>query len=84
MKDKISEVERLRIENEMLKLQVQAAQSDSMCYLKTTSAELESKIALMRTVERQQDFLREIVFVNGGHLGINDFARNVYHLIYQN
>jgi|GEM_PF-6869620 len=84
MKKQISEIEKLRIENEMLKLQVQTAENDSMCYLKTTCAELESKIILLRTVEKQQQFLREIVYTNGGHLGIHDFARNVYHLIYQN
>lgn len=80
----MSEIERLRIENEMLKLQVQTAESDSMCYLKTTTAELESKIILLRTVAKQQKFLREIVFANAGHLGINDFVRNAYHVLYQN
>jgi hypothetical protein len=80
----LSEIESLRIENEMLRLQLKVAENNSLCLLKASSSDLANKITLVKTIKLQQDLLTKIVFNNAGNLGVNEYAKNVYHLIYQN
>ena len=84
MKGNIAEIEKLRMENEWLGVQMEILRSENAAYLRTAVSELEHKIKLMDTVNRQNKFLSSIVDINSGILGIEDFVINVYHSLYQN
>ena len=94
MKRVKTELERLKFENELLKLQVEIVKSDNLFYKQLANENLNYRresieqfsirISLLKTIAEQQNILRRIIFSNSGHLGISDFTRNVYHLVYQN
>jgi uncharacterized small protein (DUF1192 family) len=84
MKNNITDIERLQIENEWLRMQLKISQDDNSAFVQLSMAEMEYRIGLLKTITRQQKFLSKLVLINGGHLGINDFIRNAYHVLYQN
>lgn len=91
METKMTELEKLsikyellEIENKMLKDDIHYLKLDKEFYKKWGQENFEARISLLKKLIEQQSFVRMVVTINAGFLGLYDLAANFYHQLPRN
>jgi phage antirepressor YoqD-like protein len=94
MKRKLTEIERLKLDNEVLKVQVDVYKSDADFYKQLSKDNVDFReisigqilknISLLITIKEQQEIIQILSYDAQYHSIANDISKNPYHINFQN
>lgn len=94
MKRELTEIERLKLDNEVLKVQVDVFKSDAEFYKQLSKDNLDFReisigqilknISLLITINEQQEIIQKLSYDAQYHSIATDISKNPYHRIFKN